>query len=157
MSMRDLIQEKLSRVTGREISERFIELEGDDGLDVKVAVNPTTREIDALMSLGHGLRLIVGADDLSDQMLAWAGSGDGGAMIGAMHEGIGDQYGLSLIGTRHVPLSMSPAGKMKVTLSVGDTDLSGPRDAEDVLDRNKWFRKRFGDIRVNYSALRDAF
>lgn len=151
MSLKKFIAEKIA-----ELSEDIHPVDGDDGGKIKVAGSPVApHEVKKMIAQGKGLRILVGAGKFRNVLLVWVG--DGNSNVGAMHDTVAQQFGMSMHGQRHVPLEMTPQGKLRVTTTTQETALEGKRDIEDVLDRNAEYRSIFGTAKVDYSALTDAW
>lgn len=146
--MNILVKEK---TLGLKMNEDYFSVDGDNGR-IKVISDDIRRgELKKLRDIGAGLRILVGAGDKRDLCIVWAG--DGNSNIGAIHDTIASQFMMD-IRDGHVPLEESPTGQLRVTTTAQGI-FDDPREVEDVLDRNKQFRKAFGTQRVDMSALSD--
>lgn len=144
--MKEFVKEKTSR-----LKEDFFAIDDDLGGRMKIAATPIrSSEVKKLISLGQGLRIIVGADDLNDLLVVWAGDSD--SNIGAMHDTVADQFGMNLHYDKHVPLEMTSGGKLRIT-TTAQAQFDNAREVENVLDRNKEYQKIFGQKPVDMSKL----
>jgi hypothetical protein len=145
--MIDFVVEKINR-----LDEDLFDVDGDVGR-IKIAASPVQpHEVKKMIAQGKGLRILVGAGKMRDMLIVWVGDSD--SNVGAMHETIADQFGMSMM-DRHVPLELTRAGKMRLTTTaIGIFDT--PREVEDALDRNSEYKALFGSYKVDYQKLREA-
>lgn len=146
-SMKKLIEEK---TLGLRMNEDFFTVDGDVGRIKIISDEVRPNELKKLRAIGKGLRIIVGAGPMRELCIIWAGDSNSG--IGAMHDTVASQFGMNMHSDGHVPLEETPNGQLRVTTTAQST-FDDPREIEDVLDRNKQFRKVFGNGRIDTSAL----
>jgi hypothetical protein len=145
--MIDFVVEKINR-----LDEDLFDVDGDVGR-LKLAASPVQpHEVKKMIAQGKGLRLLVGAGKMRNFLAVWVGDSD--SDVGAMHETVASQFGLSL-NDRHVPLELTKAGRMAITTTAQGV-FDSPREAEDVLDRNSEYKALFGSYKVDYQKLREA-
>lgn len=149
--MRQFITEK---TLGIDVNEDFFSVDGDAGDRIKIIADEVRpHELKKLRAIGKGLRIIVGSGDMRGLCIVWAG--DSNSNIGAMHDTVASQFGMNMHSEPHVPLEETPQGVLRVT-TTAQSMFDGPREVEDVLDRNKQFRKVFGTGRIDMSRLMEA-
>lgn len=133
------------------LCEDTFTVDGDMGDKIKISASPVKPfEVKNMMKQGKGLRILVGADNMKGMLVVWVG--DSNSNVGAMHDTIADQLGMDLYTERHVPLEMTQQGRLRVT-TTAQSQFDDPRKIEDVLDRNKEFRKIFGNAPIDYSVV----
>jgi len=148
MGMKSFILEKTIG-----LDEDLLPVNDDSGHKFRIAASPVRKhEVAEMIKLGQGLRILVGADDMKNLLLVWAG--DGNSNIGAMHDTIGEQFGMSMM-DRHVPLEMTKAGRLQVT-TTAQNRFDDAREVEDILDRNREFQKLFGQYPIDYSRITEG-
>jgi len=147
--MKTFVDEQLSKIAIVDIFEEIFTAQGDEQ-PIKIAASPVNRrEVQKMVEMGFGLRILVGMDDLKDFMAVWVGDSNSNTTEGAMHETIASQFGIT---GPYVPLEKTTVGKIQVT-TTGQRFFDDPRQAEDALDRNVEFNKVFGGQSVDYSNV----
>lgn len=144
--MKQLILEKT-----KHLDEDKFTIDGDMNDRIKIEATPVNKAtVKKMAEEGKGLRILVGADRVKDLLVIWVGDSD--SNVGAMHDTVADQLGLDLYDERHVPLEMSPTGKLRLTVTAQDK-FDDPREVYDVLDRNSEYKKVFGSLKIDMSTL----
>lgn len=138
------------------LTEDVFQVEGDEGprntkIDVEASpVRPGM--VKKMIAQGKGLRILVGAGPHKDFLAVWVG--DGSSNVGAIHETVAGQFGLSMA-NMHVPLELTRNGQMRITTTAAGI-FDTPREAENMLARNREYQSIFGSYRVDYRALRET-
>lgn len=133
------------------LTEDTFRVKGEDGDNITISASPVKKgEVNEMLSLGHGIRILVGADNMKGMLVVWVGDSD--SNLGALHDTIAGHLGMNLYDERHVTLEVTSRGVLRVT-TTAQGQFDDPREVEDVLDRNREYQKIFGGQRVDYSVL----
>jgi hypothetical protein len=147
--MKKFITEKISHLKPITLKEEKFTVDGDIQ-KIKIEASPINkREVQKMFDQGHGIRILVGAGDMSNFMAVWIGDSDSSTNEGAMHETIANQLGIT---DMYVPLEKTAGGTLRIT-TTAQSFFDEPSEAEDALTRNKEYNKVFGTDTVDYSKL----
>jgi hypothetical protein len=147
--MKSFITELIEDLTSDDIFEDLFKVDGDMQ-GIKIAASPINKlEVRQMIEQGHGIRILVGMDDMNDFMAVWVGESNSNTNQGAMHETIANQLGIT---GAYVPLERTIGGKLQIT-TTGQSFFDDSRVAEDALDRNREYRKVFSGQSVDYSKI----